>query len=80
METGLLIGTRSLTTGEAYVGRAQIVRPGNLSGSSGQVPPLDQLLRVGRASHQRIHEQGRGIRRFRKPMLTEWLDQDEHLW
>ena len=52
----------------------------NLSGRSGQVPPLDQLLREGRASSGRIAEQEKGIRRFRKTVLMEWLDQAERLW
>jgi phage N-6-adenine-methyltransferase len=41
---------------------------------------LDQLLRDGRDSHQRIQEIGTGIRKFRKAVLTEWLDQAERLW
>lgn len=51
-----------------------------MSGSSGQIPPLDQLLREGRASKGRIAEQEKGIRRFRKAVLVEWLDQAERLW
>jgi DNA N-6-adenine-methyltransferase (Dam) len=52
----------------------------NLSGRSGQVPSLHQLLREGRASSVRIGEQEKGIRRFRKTVLMEWLDQAERLW
>ncbi|MGP0003046.1 MAG: DNA N-6-adenine-methyltransferase [Acetobacteraceae bacterium] len=58
----------------------QPVQLRNLSGRSGQVPPLDQLLREGRASSRRIAEQEKGIRRFRKTVLIEWLDQAERLW
>ena len=61
----------------------QVLRPvqlRNLSGRSGQVPPLNQLLREGRASSRRIDEQEKGIRRFRKIVLIEWLDQAERLW
>jgi hypothetical protein len=56
------------------------VRTRNLSGRSGQVPPLDQLLREGRASKKRIAGLEKGIRRFRKMVLIEWLDQAERLW
>ena len=61
----------------------QVLRPvqlRNLSGRSGQVPPLNQLLREGRASSRRIDEQEKGIRRFRRIVLIEWLDQAERLW
>ena len=61
----------------------QVLRPvqlRNLSGRSGQVPPLNQLLREGRASSRRIAEQEKGIRRFRRIVLIEWLDQAERLW
>ena len=52
----------------------------NMSALPGQVPPLNQLLREGRASSWRIAEQTKGIRRFRKTVLIEWLDQAERLW
>ena len=51
-----------------------------MSGQSGHVPPLDQLLREGRASNRRIQEHEKGTRSFRKLILTEWLDQAERLW
>lgn len=41
---------------------------------------MNQLLRDGRDCHQRIKELGVGIRKFRKAMLTEWLNQAERLW
>ena len=41
---------------------------------------MDQLLREGRASNRRIAEQEKGIKRFRKAVLLEWLDQAERLW
>ena len=41
---------------------------------------MDQLLREGRASSRRISEQEKGIRRLRKTVLIEWLDQAERLW
>ena len=56
------------------------VRSRNLSGRYGQVPPLDQLLREGRTSKKRIDELEKGIRRFRKTVLIEWLDQAKRLW
>jgi phage N-6-adenine-methyltransferase len=52
----------------------------NLSGRSGQVPPLDRLRREGRASKKRIAEQEKGIRQFQKTVLVEWLNQAERLW
>ncbi len=58
----------------------QSVQLRNLSGRSGQVPSLNQLLREGRASNRRIAEREKGIRQFRKAVLTEWLDQAERLW
>src|ERR1700693_2267580 len=61
---------------------AQIIHPvqfRNLSGKSGHVPPLDQLLREGRASNRRIQEHEKGTRSLRKLILTEWLDQAERL-
>ena len=61
----------------------QVLRPvqlRNLSGSSGQVPPLDQLLRGGRASKKRIADLEKSKQRFRKMVLIEWLDQAERLW
>ena len=38
----------------------------NLSGRSGQVPAMDQLLNEGRAAKKRIDELERGNRRIRK--------------
>ncbi len=52
----------------------------NLSGSSGQVPQPDQLLREGRACHRRIRDLEKDIRQFRKAVLTLWLDQAKRLW
>jgi phage N-6-adenine-methyltransferase len=63
--------------------RAKIIRPvqfRNVSGRGGHVPPLDHLLREGRASSRRIHDHESGIRRFPKAVLIEWLDQAERLW
>jgi hypothetical protein len=45
-----------------------------MSGQAGQVPQLDQLLRDGRDSHHRIQELCKGIGKFRKIILTEWLN------
>ena len=52
----------------------------NLSARRGQILPLDQLLREGRASKKRIDKMGTGIRRYRKAVLIEWLAQAERLW
>src|ERR1700693_1938080 len=63
--------------------RAKIIRPvqfRNVSGPAGHVPPLDHLLREGRASSRRINDHESGIRRFRKAVLIEWLGQAERLW
>lgn len=71
----------SLTIEETKAGR--VIRPAqfhNKSGPSGLVPSLAQLLREGRASKRRIDEHDHGIKRFRKLVLTEWLDQAERLW
>ena len=51
----------------------------NLSGRSGQAPH-GSGVREGRASSRRIAEQEKSIRRFRKTVLIEWLDQAERLW
>ena len=61
-----------------HVGRS--LRSKNLSAASGHIPPLDRLLRDGRDSQQRIQQIGNGIRKFRKEILTEWLNQAERLW
>jgi hypothetical protein len=63
--------------------QAKVIRPvqfRKVSGRPGHVPPLAQLLREGRASNRRIHDHTAGIRRFRKAVLIEWLDQAERLW
>jgi hypothetical protein len=41
---------------------------------------MEQLLAKGRASKRRIDAHGRGIRRFRKVILIEWLNQAKRLW
>ena len=70
----------SLTTKEARAaGRVSFSRR-NLSELSGQFPPMNQLLREGRASCKRIRAHETGIRQFRRAVLTEWLDQAERLW
>ena len=60
-----------------------VLRPAqsrNLSGRSGQVPSLHQLLReVGRAEGPSTNRR-RAFGDFRKTVLIEWLDQAERLW
>ena len=51
-----------------------------MSFQSGQVPPLNQLLRDGRASYRLIQSREKGIKQFRKAVLIEWLAQAERLW
>ena len=50
------------------------------SGKPGLIPSMAQLLQAGRASYRRIKDQEKGVRRLRKLILTEWLDQAERLW
>ena len=50
------------------------------SGKPGHIPPMARLLQAGRASYRRIKDQEQGVRRLRKLILTEWLDQAERLW
>jgi phage N-6-adenine-methyltransferase len=50
------------------------------SGKTGLIPSMAQLLQAGRASYRRIKDQEKGVRRLRKLILTEWLDQAERLW
>jgi hypothetical protein len=62
---------------------AKVIRPvqfRKVSGQSGHVPLLNQLLREGRAANRRIHDHESGMRRLRKVVLIEWLDQAERLW
>jgi phage N-6-adenine-methyltransferase len=50
------------------------------SGKPGLIPSMAQLLQAGRASYRRIKDQETGVRRLRKLILIEWLDQAERLW
>lgn len=70
--------TRSIERAATPVLRSVQLR--DLSGRSRHVPSLNQLLREGRACNRRIAERENGIRRFRKTVLMEWLDQAERLW